>query len=723
MGKSRKPSSAFRQPVRDKPAEPALLRKPRSPYQWWISLFLLISTLAVYWQVRSFEFVDYDDPDYSQNPHVRPGFTADGLVWAFTSGEASNWLPLTRISHMADWQAFGNKSGSHHLMNVFYHALATLFLFAFLYQATGSCWPSAWVAFLFALHPVHVESVAWASERKDVLSALFWFLALWSYVRYTEHPEWRRYLLVIAIFCCGLMAKPMVVTLPVVLLLLDFWPLDRLPWHNAVPPGINTRPRLASWKKALWEKAPFLVLSIGASLAAILTQRSAGSLDMLHVPLTTRMENALTSYLAYIVTMFWPTHLAVLYPYPRYLPLALVMTAGLAIAGISGFALRTIRSHPYVAVGWSWYVATLLPVIGLLQVGIQARADRYTYIPLVGVSLMIAWGVQSLFTRWPRCKPAVIPPLLLANLVLVFVTWNQIHYWKNSETLYRRALAVTDQNYTMHYGLAVVLSRTPGRLEDAISEYRAALQIRPDYVQARGNLGAALLFRPGGIPQAIAEYRAGLRLNPNSAELHNNLGAALMKMPGNLPAAIEQFEMALKLRRNFAEARLSAIAAHQQRAALLSGLPGRQADAVMEYQEALRLNPDSAELHSDLARLLAQIPGRLAEALAEYEAAVRASPNSAETHTNLATVLAAIPGRAPEAVDQYRIAVALKPELMEARYDFGILLAQMGQIQPAVEQLQAALKLSPDPRIREALRKIQGDGDPERGRGKSTGSH
>jgi protein O-mannosyl-transferase len=682
-----------------------------------------MSTFAVYSQVRSFEFVDYDDPDHSESPHVRPGFTADGLVWALTSGEASNWFPLTRISHMVDWQAFGNKSGAHHLMNVFYHALATLFLFAFLYRATRSCWPSALVAFLFALHPVHVESVAWASERKDVLSALFWFMALWSYVRYAERPGWRRYLLVISIFCCGLMAKPMVVTLPVVLLLLDFWPLDRLPWHNAVPTGTSKIPCVTSWKKALWEKAPFLVLSICASLVAVLTQRSAGSLDMLQVSFTTRLENALTSYLAYIVTMFWPTHLAVLYPYPRYLPLGLVVTAALAVVGVSAFALRTIGSYPYVAVGWSWYMATLLPVIGLLQVGIQARADRYTYIPLVGVSIMIAWGLQSLLTRWPRFKPAVISGLLLANLVLVFITWNQIQYWRNSETLYRRAIAVTDQNYTMHYGLAVMLSKTPGRLEDAISEYRAALQIKPDYVQARTNLGAALSELPGGMPQAIAEYRAGLRLDPNSAELHNNLGAALMKMPGALSEAGEQFEMALKLRPDFAEARLSAIAAHKQLAALLSDIPGRQSDAVVQYKEALRINPDSAELHSDLARLLSQIPGRLAESLDEYEAAVRASPNSAEAHTNLATVLEAIPGRAPEAVDQYRIAVTLKPELMEARYDFGILLAKMGQIQPAVEQLQAALNISPDPRIREALHKIQAAGSPEKGRGESTGPH
>ncbi len=341
---------------------------------FWIYLVLFVTTFAVYVQVRQFDFVNYDDPEYvSKNLHVREGITPAGIAWAFTSGDSANWLPLTRISHMFDAQLFGMRSGFHHLTNVLIHALATLLLFAFLSRATHMRWPSAFVAFVFALHPLHVESVAWIAERKDVLSAFFWFLALWSYVRYAERPGLGRYLLVLLPFCLGLMAKPMIVTLPFVLLLLDVWPLRRAARFG--------------------KKLPFFALSAAVAITTYLVQRSSGAVKALTVfPIGLRVENALVSYCVYLGKMFWPASLAVFYPYPLTVPVWKYTIAGLAIVSISALAVRLFRAYPYVAVGWFWYLGTLLPVIGLVQVGAQARADRYMYVPMVGLAIILAWG-------------------------------------------------------------------------------------------------------------------------------------------------------------------------------------------------------------------------------------------------------------------------------------------------------------------------------------------
>ena len=317
----------------------------------------------VYSPVRKFEFVNYDDPQLVNNPHQDRGITLDGLKWAFTSGEDANWFPLTRLSHMLDFQLFGEHSGLHHLVNVLLHGLATLLLFAFLHSATGALWRSAVIAFVFAIHPLHVESVAWVAERKDVLSACCWFLTLWCYVRYTERPGLARYLLVILSFCLGLMAKPMTITLPFVLLLLDVWPFKR---------------------RAVWEKAPLFLLSGISAIVTYLVQKQFGSVDLLH-PIGLRVENALVSYVVYIVKMFWPAKLALLYPYPSSIANTQVAAALLIILGISALVLRFYRTHSYLAAGWFWYIGTLVPVIGLVQVGQQARADRYMYIPMIGL--------------------------------------------------------------------------------------------------------------------------------------------------------------------------------------------------------------------------------------------------------------------------------------------------------------------------------------------------
>ena len=366
------------------------------------------------------------------------GITLEGLEWALTSQDAANWFPVTWISHMLDCQFFGLDSGWHHITNVLIHGLASLLLFAFLYRATGARWRSALVAFLFVVHPLHVESVAWVAERKDVLSAFFWFLTLWAYVRYTERPSSGRYLLVLLAFCFGLMAKPMIVTLPFVLLLLDFWPLRRLSFPARAEGG--GKPRMAA---ILWEKAPLLVLSLAVSVITYLAQNRSGAVKALSAfPIGLRFENAMISYVVYIVQMFWPVRLAVIYPYPRHIPTWQATLAALALAGASMIVVRLRRGCPYLATGWFWYLGTLVPVIGIVQVGAQAHADRYTYIPMVGLSIMVAWGGAEV-TRSSRLRPLAGGLMSLACLACAALAWLQVQHWRNSETLFRHALDVT----------------------------------------------------------------------------------------------------------------------------------------------------------------------------------------------------------------------------------------------------------------------------------------
>ena len=582
MGKAR------RKPPECPEATP--LRPPDFSRRWiylGIYLALFLATFVVYSQVREFGFVDYDDPDYIDTPQVRQGITREGLVWAFTSGEASNWFPVTRISHMLDFQLFGARSGLHHLTSVLFHALTALLLFAFLNRSTGSRWRSALVAFLFALHPLHVESVAWVAERKDVLSAFFWFLTLWTYLRYTERPGFGRYVLVLSPFCLGLMSKPMIVTLPFVLLLVDFWPLRR--------------PRTAT---LVWEKIPFIALSGVSAIITFLVQRRGGAVELLVVrPIGMRIGNALLSYVAYIGQMFWPTKLALLYPYAEHLVEWQVLFAGLVIAGISILVLRWFRNHPYLTVGWLWYLGTLVPVIGLVQVGLQAHADRYTYIPMVGLSIMLAWGAADFLVRWPRAKPVVIACAAAACSIAIVITWVQIQVWKDSESVYRHAIDVTDENYVMHFGLGATLARIPGRLPEAISEYRTALRISPEYADAHFNLGVALSETPGHLPEAIEEYQAALKIKPGKAEAHNNLGLLFAEMPGRLQDAIAEYQAAIRIKPTHA-------GAHTNLGTAFSRIPGHQQDAISEYETALRIDPNSAEAHNNLGGALVTIPGR-----------------------------------------------------------------------------------------------------------------
>ncbi len=545
-----------------------------------IYLALLLATFAVYAQVRDFDFVNYDDALYTTgNMNVREGFTAQGLEWALTSRHTGNWYPLTWVSHMLDCQFFGLDSGWHHLHNVLLHALAAVMLCIFLQRATGTRWRSALAAFLFALHPLHVESVAWVAERKDVLSACFWFLTLWLYVRYTERPGTGRYLAVAFGFCLGLMAKPMVVTLPFVLLLLDYWPLARFGQRG---------------RKAIWEKLPLLGLAGAAAAIAYLAQKHSGFVNAR--PLGARLANAIHSCTLYILKTFWPARLAVFYPYPHDFSFLPLLAEGILLAVVTTGVIVLRRRAPYLLMGWGWFVVTLVPVIGLVQVGGQAYADRYTYIPMVGLLVMLIWGATEILEKL-RAKRLAIPLAAAACLASAVLSWVQIGYWRNSETLFRHALAVTNDNSVANHNLGSYLMTSPERLSEALPYLEAAVRIDPESAPARTDLGTAL-GKMGRLSDAIAQLQVAARLEPDASKPHISLGTALA-YAGHLPEAAAEFESALRIDPNDAVVQSNLGMA-------LSGIPGRLPDALRHLEEADRLRPDP-ELEQAIAHLRAEL--------------------------------------------------------------------------------------------------------------------
>ncbi|HKE25353.1 MAG TPA: tetratricopeptide repeat protein [Bryobacteraceae bacterium] len=597
-------------------------------------MVIVAATCAVYAPVRSFDFINFDDPQtVSENPHVRQGITPAGLRWALTSVEAANWFPVTRVSHLIDVQLFGMTSGPPHAVNVALHATAAVVLFLFLCEAAGAAAPAALVALLFALHPLHVESVAWISERKDVLAALFWFLALWAYVRYVKRPGLRRYLAVTAWFILGLLSKPMIVTLPFVFLLLDFWPLRR---------PLNRR--------LVREKVPFFALSVVASAVTFFVQSQSGAVASFGaMSFALRLENALVTYWVYLAKTFWPSGLAIFYPYPSQISLWLAIPAAVGLAAITAAVLWARRRAPYLTVGWFWYLVTLLPVIGIIQVGSQARADRYMYVPMVGAAIALAWVAADLLRRRPWMQAALAAAVALSAIPIAAA---QVADWRNSETLFRHALEVTKANDVAEHNLGNYLMGVPGRMPEAIEHLEASLRINSSSAKTHADLGAALLRIPGKLPQALDEFQAAVRLTPDSPISHNLLADALAAT-GRLPEAVSEYRTAMR----FAPG--SAIPYNNLGNALAK--MGRMPDAIAEYEAALRLDPDYAEAHNNLGVILADLPGRLPQALQHLEAALRLRPDSAQAHVNLGIALAKDPSRLNEAIAEFEASLRLQP--------------------------------------------------------------
>jgi len=511
----------------------------------FIALFLLLAIFAIYWQTVGHEFISYDDPEYiTDNPAVLQGLTLSSITWAFTTFHASNWHPLTWLSHLLDVELFGMNPAGHHLVNIALHAANSLLLFFLLNRYSGFIWRSAVVAALFALHPLHVESVAWVAERKDLLSALFWLLTLYLYADYVEKPSLARYFLLLATFALGLMAKPMLVTLPLVMILLDYWPLKRLE-----PADTSVCPK-STLAYLLKEKTPFLLLVAASCVITIYAQKAAlASLSTTTV--AERIANALTAYLAYLGKTIHPQNLAVFYQFNHELSGLLVLGAAALLCTISILVIRVRRTRPYLLVGWFWYVITLVPVIGIVQVGMQARADRYTYIPLIGLFILTVWGAAEATATWAH-RHAALPILTVTVITACALTsWRQAAHWQNNTSLFTHALAATDKNFIAHFLLGIELEKQ-GRIDEAVISYKAALKDNPFYGPISGKLGK-ISYEQGRLADAIFYYYKELLVNPLSVNCRNNLGIALAEN-GQLDEAIGHFSHALTLQPDFTPA-------------------------------------------------------------------------------------------------------------------------------------------------------------------------
>ena len=492
--------------------------------------------LAIYSGVGQHQFIDLDDAAYIyQNPHVAGGLSWDAVAWALGTGYLTYWHPLTWMSHMLDVQLFGMKAGPHHLVSLLFHMLSTLLLFGALRGMTGEAGRSAFVAALFAAHPLHVESVAWAAERKDVLSTFFWMAAICAYGWYVRRPGAVRYAAVTALFVLGLMSKPMLVTLPFTLLLLDYWPLGRV----AAGGGIK-----AAAPRLVLEKLPLFLLSAIASAITFIAQKQVGAVTGLDAagPLL-RVTHALVAYTVYLGKTLWPVDLAPFYHYTKVLPVWMVGGSAAVLTGISAVAIRASRTRPYLAVGWFWFVGTLVPVIGLVQAGQQAWADRFMYVPLIGLAIIASWGGYDLLSGLSLAG-ARVPAAAAVLLALMVAAHAQAGYWQDSYTIWSHAAEVTSDNQVAEISLGTVL-RDSGRFDDAVAHFNRALRIEPDSLDAHINLGLALV-QEGRPADAISQYRAAIGIDPDSSIAHGDLGLALIRT-GETGEASRELDQALKL--------------------------------------------------------------------------------------------------------------------------------------------------------------------------------
>ncbi|HEY2934219.1 MAG TPA: tetratricopeptide repeat protein [Acidobacteriota bacterium] len=658
-------------------------------------LFIGVFALSgvAYRQVRTFDFLVYDDNVYvTENRQVQQGLSREGLIWAITTNYGANWHPLTWLSHMLDVEWFGLRPGPHHLTNVVIHLASAALLMLALRQMTGNFYCSLFVAALFALHPAHAESVAWVSERKDVLSALFFMLTLLSYAFYVRAPSAFRYVLVLISTTLGLTAKPMLVTLPLVLLLLDFWPLKRWQQAEAAPAGKPTRraparkpSRRGTWQRRLLlitEKGPLFLLVIGSSVITFIAQRQGGAVAPLRMfPISIRLENAVVSYVRYVIKMFWPVNLAPFYPHPgNSLPLWQFVGSLLILLLVSAAVLFKARAFPYLAVGWFWFLGTLVPVIGIVQVGEQAMADRYSYIPFIGLFIALTWSIAESIPDGVLYEAVVASLAIVAVALLAWLCWIQAGYWKNSITLFEHALDVTRNNHLAENNLGYALTKI-GRWDEAVVHYRKSLQISPDYVHAHNNLGAALAYQ-GKTDEAMFHYREALRLRPDQPEAQINVGIE-MAQQGSSREALHRLSEAIRFKPDDPRAHYNM--------GLVLAQQGRWEEAVNSYQNALRYRPEYPEVHMNLGVALAQL-GKTSQALIHYRQALGQKPDYTDAHVNLGIELAT-QNRLNEAVSHFSEAVRLNPDSAEGHFNLGKAWLLLNRKHDAIKELEILRKL------------------------------
>jgi Flp pilus assembly protein TadD len=584
-----------------------------------VYIFLVIVTIAVYWQVNQHNFINCDDPVYvTDNLHVQSGITLDGFRWAFSTTYAEFWHPLTWLSLMLDYQFYGLNAGGYHLTNLILHILSTLLLFWLFNRMTKMVWRSAFVAALFALHPLHVESVAWIAERKDVLSAFFFMLTLCLYVYYTEKPDIKKYLLVLFCFACGLMSKSIVVTLPVILILLDYWPLNRFE---------SKKENIVLWQ--LKEKIPFFVLS---AVFTIITLYAQYRPTVIHFPLSSRIANALVSFVVYLEKTFWPYDLAAFYPFVDPLPAWQVVGAALLIILISVTVILMLRRSPYLFVGWLWYAIILLPVIGVIQINSQAMADRYTYLSLIGIGIMLSWGIPLLFQREDIRKIILFPAGIAVIVILAVLSWHQCGYWENDVKLFNHILHSTKDNFLAHNNLGAALFKE-GKFEAAINHYNKAIRIKPDIAVTYHNRASAYA-KLGQYQRAVEDFSEAIRQKPDYAEAYYNRGT--------IYCILHQYSL-----------------------------------AIIDYNQAVRIKPDYAEVYYNRGNSYAYL-GQYSLAIADYGSAISLNPHDAQAHYNRGTIYAAL-GQYQPAIEDFQKAIFLKPDYEQAHQSLQLALARQQQ--------------------------------------------
>ncbi|MDI6767046.1 MAG: tetratricopeptide repeat protein, partial [Bacteroidota bacterium] len=651
----------------------------------------------------------------TKNEHVRSGISIETIIWAFRATEESNWHPLTWISHLLDCTLFGLDPVYHHAMNLLLHLLSSIFLFIVMHKATHALWQSAFVALIFAIHPLHVESVAWAAERKDVLSGLFWMLTLWSYLKYRQSPSNGRYIATLCLFTLGLLAKPMLVTLPFVLILLDYWQLNYFPNQNKVTKKEKITER-AFLIKSIREKIPFFILSIASSIITYLVQRHGGSMAGAEsLSFSIRLENAIFSYVKYIWKTLVPNDLTIFYPHPESsLEFWQVGGAALLIIIITIFVWHQRTKHRYLIIGWFWFIGTLVPVIGLVQVGLQSMADRYMYLPIIGLSIMVAWGFPILINRLPVKRLIIIMIFIISMIAMVMGTRSQVGKWSDSFTLFEHSLAVDSNNFVAYTNLGVVLADS-GRYTEAISHLREASRIKPNDILIRGNIAHALLAE-GEFREALAHYKWVLTRVPTDPSFHNR-AADLLAYEGKIEEAIKHYLEAIRidstdpntycsLGKLYAEQGRYDIAKQKCLMALkikprfykahnfLGIIAAKQNlfdEASNEFSEAIRIDSTNADAYNDFGILYERM-GKDAEAVEMYETAVRVNPSHVNATFNLGTMFTK-QGKLDEAEIHWKKVVEFNPKSTDTRMNLGRLYTIQGRTDDAIQQLVEVLNL------------------------------
>jgi tetratricopeptide (TPR) repeat protein len=650
-----------------------------------ISFLIWGLSAAVYYPLVHHQFINFDDQDYiTQNEMVQMGCTWKSFRWAFTTQFAGNWHPLTWLSHMVDYQFYRMDAGGHHLTNLLLHATNAVLVFILLRRLTGTLWRSAFVAVVFAVHPLHVESVAWASERKDVLSIFFGLLSICAYTACVARNSagsvagtlWKNrvwYLAAVAFFALSLMSKAMLVTLPFLLLLLDYWPLNREGWNGIK--AIN--------RKVLWDKIPFLALSVLSCIVTMSAQKHAGAVaTMTAYPMTQRIPNVIYAYAEYLKKMLWPADLSVFYPMNLARPLGMILLDGALLSLITAGVYCLRRASRYLIVGWLWYLGTLVPVIGIIHVGEQSMADRYTYFPLIGIFIMGAWAGFHLLGG---SAPGRSVLLVLAGLMIggcVIVTSHQLRYWTDSTSLFEHALKVTSGNYIAHQSIGSVLVEQ-GKIKEATDHFREAVRMKPRFAEAESDLGLALVFQ-GKTEEGIEHYRKALQTKPNLQKTHYNLGRAL-ESQNKLEEACQEYQEAVALDGQYLAAR--------EALALALTRQEKYAEAIDQFLALTNLNPQDANAHFNLARCFEKL-GKDSDAKIHLSAVVALTPSDAEAREQLGMLLAK-GNELEEAINQFTQALEIKPTA-SAHYEIALAQVMRGDRAKASAHYREAIRLKPD---------------------------